>query len=75
MQEAAFRSRSWGDSTEAVRAGDELLSKTSKLDYYAFLAGQNRASGLSRSEFIESLPLPEADRMELRRRLAPIQSK
>jgi hypothetical protein len=75
MQEASFRARSWGDSTEAVHAGEELLSKASRLDYYAFLAGQNRTPGLSRSEFIESLPLPEGDKLELRRRLAPIRSK
>jgi hypothetical protein len=67
MQEAAFRTRSWGDSAETVRAGAELLSRSSKLDYYALLAGQSRGPGVSRSEFISSLPLPESDKSELRR--------
>jgi hypothetical protein len=75
MQEAAFRSRSWGDSAEPVLAGAELLSRSSKLDYYALLAGQNRGPGVSRSEFIAGLPLPEADKSELRRRMAPIRAK
>ena len=72
---AAFRTRSFGDSEETIRAGAELLSRTSKLDYYALLAGQSRGVGVSRSEFIASLPLPEADKSELRRRLAPIRAK
>lgn len=75
MQEAAFRTRSWGDSAETVRAGAELLSRSSKLDYYALLAGQSRGPGVSRSEFISSLPLPESDKSELRRRVAPIRAK
>jgi len=75
MQEAAFRSRSWGDSTETIRAGAELLSRASKLDYYAQMAGQTRGSGLSKSEFIASLPLSEVDKSELRRRMAPIRAK
>jgi hypothetical protein len=74
-QEAAFRTRSWGDSEETIRAGAELLSRTSKLDYYALLAGQSRGPGVSRSEFIAGLPLPEADKSELRRRMAPIRAK
>jgi hypothetical protein len=75
MQEAAFRSRSWGDSTETIRAGAELLSRASKLDYYAQLAGQSRGPGISKSEFIASLPLPESDKSELRRRMAPIRAR
>lgn len=75
MQEAAFRTRSWGESAETVRAGAELLSRTSKLDYYALLAGQNRGPGVSPSEFIAGLPLPEGDKSELRRRMAPIRAK
>ena len=75
MQEAAFRTRSWGESVEAVRAGAELLSRASKLDYYAQLAGQSRGQGVSQSEFIAGLPLPEADKSELRRRMAPIRAK
>jgi hypothetical protein len=75
MQEALFRSRSWGDSMESIRAGNELLSRASKLDYYAQLAGQTRGPGISKSEFIASLPLPEADKSELRRRMAPIRAK
>lgn len=75
MQEAAFKTRSWGESAETVRAGAELLSRSSKLDYYALLAGQNRGPGVSQSEFIAGLPLPEADKSELRRRMAPIRAK
>jgi hypothetical protein len=75
MQEASFRTRSWGDSGETVRAGAEFLSKSSKLDYFTMLAGQSRGTGISRSEFIASLPLPEGDKAELRRRLAPIRPK
>ena len=75
MQEASFRTRSWGDSAEPVRAGAELLSRSSKLDYYALLAGQSRGPGVSQSEFISGLPLPEADKLELRRRMAPIRAK
>ena len=75
MQEAAFKTRSWGESADTVRAGAELLSRSSKLDYYALLAGQNRGPGVSQSEFIAGLPLPEADKSELRRRMAPIRAK
>ncbi len=75
MQEAAFRTRTWGESAEAVRVGAELLSRNSKLDYYALLAGQNRGQGVSQSEFIAGLPLPEVDKSELRRRMAPIRAK
>jgi hypothetical protein len=75
MQEASFRTRSWGDSGETIRAGAEFLSKSSKLDYFTMLAGQNRGPGTSRSEFIASLPLPDPEKAELRRRLAPIRAK
>lgn len=75
MQEASFRTRSWGDSSETIRAGAEFLSRSSKMDYFTMLAGQSRGPGVSRSEFIASLPLPEADKVELRRRLAPIRAK
>jgi hypothetical protein len=75
MQEASFRTRSWGDPSETIRAGAEFLSRSSKIDYFTMLAGQSRGSGVSRSEFIASLPLPDADKAELRRRLAPIRAK
>ncbi len=75
MQEASFKTRSWGDPAETIRAGAELLSKSSRMDYFTMLAGQNRGPGVSRSEFIASLPLPESDKAELRRRLAPIRAK
>lgn len=75
MQEASFRTRSWADPSETIRAGAEFLSRSSKMDYFTMLASQSRGPGLSRSEFIASLPLPEADKAELRRRLAPIRAK
>ncbi len=75
MEETSFKTRSWSDPSETIRAGAEFLSRASKLDYFAMLAGQSRGPGVSRSEFIASLPLPEADKVELRRRLAPIRAK
>jgi hypothetical protein len=75
IQETSFKTRSWGDASETIRAGAELLSRTSKLDYFAMLASQSRGPGASRSEFIASLPIPDADKTELRRRLAPIRAK
>ena len=75
MQEAAFRTRSWGDTEEALKAGAELKSTRSKVDYFATLAQKRRGDGYSQSEFIANLPLPESEKLELRRRLAPIQLK
>jgi hypothetical protein len=72
MQEAAFRTRSWGDTEEALKAGAELKSSRSKLDYFAALAQQRRGDGSSQGEFISSLPLQEPEKSELRRRMAPI---
>lgn len=74
-QEALYRTRSWGDPQEAVKAGMELRSAAAKLDYFTSLASQRRSDGSSQSEFIAALPLPEAEKTELRRRLAPIKAK
>jgi hypothetical protein len=70
--EAMFRSRGWGSSEEAVKAGLELPSATAKLDYFASMATQRRTDGLSKAEFVAGLPLAEAEKHELLRRLAPI---
>jgi len=75
MQEASFRTRSFGDSAEPVRAGAELLSQKSRLDYYALVTAQKRGAGVSQSEFSTGLPISEADKNELRRRMAPIRPK
>lgn len=72
MQESSFRNRTWGDVQDAVRAGTELVSPRSRLDYFAILAEQRRKSGAAQSEFIAGLPISDAEKMELRRRLAPI---
>ena len=75
MQESWFRTRSWGDTEQSIKAGKDLISKRSQLDYFSAMAQQRRGEGTSPSEFISSLPLPEADKRELRRRMAPIQTK
>ncbi len=72
MQEASFRTRSWGETEEVVKAGTELRSTRTKLDYFTSLAQQRRADGSTQSEFVGKLAIPEAEKMELRRRLAPI---
>ncbi len=74
IQESAFRTRTWDNPDESLKAAEDLLSRRSKLDYYALMAGQRRG-GLSSSEFIAGLPLPEVDKNELRRRMAPIRAK
>ena len=72
MREAALRTRSFGNAQEAVETGAELLSKATQLDYYAQLVAKNR---LAPSEVIDSLPLSDADKQELRRRAAPVKVK
>jgi hypothetical protein len=75
MQEAGLRTRTLGQTEEALKAGAELLSLRSKVDYFAALAQQRRGDSSSQSEFISNLPLPEPEKLELRRRLAPIPLK
>lgn len=75
MQESAFRNRSFGDLDQSVKAGAELLSASSRLDYFALLAAQRKGTGLSQSEFISNLPLTDSDKTELRRRLAPLRAR
>lgn len=72
MQESSFRNRTWGDVQDAVRAGTELVSPRSRLDYFAILAEQRRKGGAGQTEFISGLPISDAEKLELRRRLAPI---
>jgi hypothetical protein len=72
--DAALRNRGSGGSPEAYQAGAELLSRNAQLDYYEFLASKN-SIGLAPSELISGLPIPEADKQELRRRLVPIKVK
>ncbi|MCX8511693.1 MAG: hypothetical protein ORN83_08035, partial [Chthoniobacteraceae bacterium] len=75
MQESMFRTRSWGDTEQSIKAGMDLVSKKSQLDYFAVMAQQRRGDGTSSGEFISSLPLTDADKRELRRRMAPIRMK
>ena len=72
MQESSFRNRAWGDVQDAVKAGTELISPRSRLDYFAILAEQRRKGGGGQSEFISGLPISDPEKLELRRRLAPI---
>lgn len=72
MREAALRTRSLGNAQDAFQAGAELLSKKTQLDYYSQMVAKNR---LAPSEVIDSLPLSDADKQELRRRAAPIKVK
>ena len=69
MREAALRNRTFGNAQEAFQAGAELLSKKTQLDYYELVVAQKR---LSPSEAISSLPLSDADKQELQRRVAPV---
>jgi len=72
MREAALRTRSFGNAQEAIQTGAELLSKKTQLDYYSQVVAKNL---LAPSEVIDSLPLSDADKQELRRRAAPIKVK
>jgi hypothetical protein len=69
MREALMRSRTSRNAQDAVQAGAELLSKKTQLDYYELVVAQKR---LSPSEAISSLPLSDADKQELQRRVAPV---
>ncbi len=75
MQESAFRNRTWGDVQDAVKAGTELVSPRSRLDYFAILAEQRRKGGGGPGEFISGLPLSDSEKMEHRRRMAPIKDQ
>jgi hypothetical protein len=70
--EASMRNRSLGPSPETFLAGTELLSRNTQLEYFEAIASKNP---LATSEYVSSLPLSEADKQELRRRLAPVKVK
>jgi len=75
--DAWMQSRSWGSDRTAVEAGASLLSRSSQLDYFTSLMAQRRFGSRSSSniELISSLPISEADKMEILRRVAPIKSE
>jgi hypothetical protein len=75
MMDSIMRSASWGSGSEqaTIEAGATLLSKNSQMDYYAYLAGSKWLNGSP--GLIERLPISDAERLEIYRRLAPIKSK
>lgn len=76
--EAAMRNRSFGSASGYLQEGAELLSRESQLDYYAAVVSKNKGASMAAiapSEWISSLPIPEADKQELRRRVAPLKPK
>jgi hypothetical protein len=75
MMDSIMRSASWGSGSEqaTIEAGATLLSKDSQMDYYAYLAGSKWLNGSP--GIIERLPISDAERLELSRRVAPIKSK
>jgi hypothetical protein len=72
FSQATLRHRGTGNPAESFQAGAELLSKKTQLDFYAQILAQNR---FAPSEVIPTLPLSDADKQELRRRIAPVRSK
>lgn len=72
--DATLRNRGSGAIFEAYQTGAELPSRDARLDYYEFLASKN-SIGLAPSELISGLPISEADKQELRRRLVPVKVK
>jgi hypothetical protein len=78
MVDAWNESRTWGSSQAAIEAGAKLASRSSQLDYYTTLMADRPERSYSQrranSEVIASLPVSEAERQELQRRLAPIKA-
>ncbi len=74
MMDAWMQSMSWGSDKAAIAAGEGLLSKASQLDYYAAMLSERRFGGRQASvfELISSLPVSNAEKAELFRRVAPI---
>lgn len=64
-------SNSWGSQQTAIDAGLQLSSKAAQLDYFTNMMN-DRHGPPKRTELINDLPIPEADKMELIRRVAPI---
>lgn len=77
MFDAWMQSMSWGSDRAAIDAGAKLLSKSSQMDYFASLMSDRRFSGRgsSPSELIDQLPISDADKAEIYRRIAPLRSK
>jgi hypothetical protein len=79
--EAAMRNRAAGSASGAsgyLEAGAELLSRESQLDFYASVLSKNKAASnqaIAPSELISSLPISDADKQELRRRMAPVKPR
>jgi hypothetical protein len=76
--EASLRNRSFGSPSGYLHAGAELLSRATQLDYYESVISPNSRASIevsAPSELISSLPIPESDKQELRRRLAPVKAK
>ena len=77
MFDAWMQSMSWGSDKAAIEAGAKLLSKSSQMDYFASLMSDRRFSGRgsSPSELMDQLPISDADKAEIYRRIAPLRSK
>jgi hypothetical protein len=77
MMDAWMQSMSWGSDRAAIDAGASLLSKNSRMDYFASLMSDRRfgGRGSAPSELIAQLPISEDDKQELYRRIAPVKAK
>jgi hypothetical protein len=78
MVDAWNESRTWGSSQTAIEAGGKLASRASQLDYYAALMAdrpeRSYSQRMAKSEMISLLPLSDAEKAELYRRVAPIKA-
>lgn len=77
MMDAWMQSMSWGSDRAAIDAGAALLSKNSRMDYFASLMSDRRfgGRGSAPSELIAQLPISDDDKQELYRRVAPVKGK
>jgi hypothetical protein len=68
------QSASWGSQQAAIDAGMALQSKAVQLDYFANMMTERPGfrSTMSRSETLALIPLPDSEKAELVRRVAPI---
>lgn len=71
MLNAWNQSNSWGSQQTAIDAGLQLSSKAAQLDYFTNMMN-DRHGPPKRTELINDLPISEADKIELIRRVAPI---
>lgn len=76
MIDAWNESRTWGSGQAAIEAGAKLASRASQLDYYAALMADRPDRSYSqrgaKTETISMLPLSDAEKEELYRRVAPV---